>query len=373
MPRRIPRLLPAILLLLAALPAAAQDAGPVTTGGPDVRLRLGGLIQSRASYGWMTAPREADRVGFGVRRARLRAEARVGPKAGLHLQVEAAGAFQALDAYAFYQPTERWRLRLGRMVSAQPRAFILTSATQIDAVDRAAIALLWDRTTLATAGRDFGLDLRYAAPQAEVLLFLHNGDGDWNRLRGNARGAILGDPTDGASGDLGDLAASAYAAFRPASVPGLEVGGFAGVSGRGNPNTRIDDDDRGYGSYAAHVYWGARPGSQPVRLKVDLIGVRFEETESIGAQQTLGVSFLGAFQVHPGAELFARAERYDPNTDADDDGATFVTAGASLSLSALRGRSYHQERLTLGYSTRRPENENAPRAHLLVLQAQIAL
>ena len=343
-----------ICLSLATSFALAQspDAN-VTTRSNDVRLSVSGTLQTRASVGWLANTNtDRSRLGFGVRRARLRVRAGVGPKAGAYVQLGgASGEAFVLDALAFYDLSERVQVRLGRLVSAQPRAFQLTSHTRIDAVARAAIARRWARATIGSDGRDFGMDLRYRTEQAEAFIFLHNGDGSWNRLRGNVRDDVLGDPTRGLDRTLGDLAASAAINVTPAALSGVEVGGFVGYNGSQNPNTEIDGIGRNYVSYAAHLYWGADPGSQPVRLKADVIGITYEEIGS-NQQSVLGVALTGALQLHRAAELFGRAERYDPELDTDDDGDFFFDAGISLSLSALRGKPFYAERLTLGYSGR---------------------
>lgn len=366
--------LPALVVLFGVLPGAAR-AQQVETRDRDIDITLGGTFQPRLSYGWTAGDGEDDeRVGFGLRRARLKIDVGVGPRWGGVLQFEtAAPEATVLDAYIYYQPNPHWRVRAGRMVSAQPRAFILTPAAVIDAVDRAAIANLWNAGTIGAAGRDFGLDLRYQTDQGEALLFLHNGDGSWDRARGNYRDELPGDVTGGIDRSPGEMAVSFYSALRPATVRGLDLGGYVSYNGSQNPNTVAAGQDHGrdYTSYAGHLYWGALPGSQPVRFKIDAIGVVYEETRRVPRQHTFGLSALGAVGVHRAAELFARIEHYDPDLNRDGSTSLFVTAGASVSPSRLRGQPYDRQRLTLGYSTRLPEDDNLPQQHLLVLQAQL--
>ncbi len=228
--------------LLLADVALGQNAPAVETSGPEVRLEIGGLMQPRVSYGWSdeTASEDArERVGFGMRRARLKATATLDERAGALIQLEgASGTIRVLDAYAFYQFNSSVRLRLGRMASAQPRGFILTSSSVIDAVDRAAVAELWGRGTLGSDGRDFGLDLHYRTDQGEALLFVHNGDGAWGRLRGNYReGISSGASTGGRDREFSNLAVSFYSTLRPRALPGIDVGGFVSYNGSANPST----------------------------------------------------------------------------------------------------------------------------------------
>ena len=374
--------------LLLAQGALAQTTPAVETSGPEVRLELGGIVQPRLSYGWVdedetSVEERRERIGFGVRRVRLRATATLAERAGVFIQLEgASGNMQVLDAYAFYNLNSSVRLRVGRMVSAEPRALILTPASVIDAVDRAAIAEIWGRGTLGSDGRDFGLDVRFQTAQGEALLFVHNGDGAWSRLRGNYREGISGgQPTGGLEVGLDDLAVSFYTALRPKRFPGIEIGGFASYNGSANPNTVItltstETIGRRYLSYAAHLYWGATPGSQRFRLKADVIGLRYENTDLAPRlfrdQHTVGAALLGALRLHRAAELFVRFEQYDRNVNNMGDGDVYLTGGFSLSPSRLRGGSFSRERLTLGYSVLFPEDRNEPERHLLILQAQVA-
>ena len=374
-------------LLAAAPPTRAQDTEDAETedaeaARPGVELAIGGTLQPRFSHGRLD-PSEAgdrERTGFGIRRARLRATATLGGRTGAYFQLGAAGAsVTLLDAEFFFDVTETLRLRAGRFTVAQPRAFQLTSHTEIDLVARAAIANRWGDGTLDNSGRDFGVGALYATDRFTARLALHNGNGTWDRALGNVHLDVIGDPTGGT--DTRGVAVSAYGTYRPVALTGVEVGGYAGYNAAWNDATRPPDNllsaagfdrVRSYGSYSGHLYWGPRPGSQPVRLKADLIGTRYE-TLSAGVdefdQHALGASLLGAVGfLDQSAELLARIERYDPATSRDGNAADYLSAGASLSLSALRGRPYERQRLTMAYSTRLADEADP---HLLVVQAQI--
>jgi len=357
----------AILGLIAFAPARAQQSS-----GSDVSVAVGGILQAEAGYGWIsdTPPGAGgERIGFNLRRTRVLVTANLGPQFGAFVHLDAdGGVFGILDALLSYSPNPRVRLRLGRMASAQPRAFILTPVVAMDATERAAIALLWHGGTLGAKARDFGVDLRYFKGPVELIVFVHNGDGSFDRLRGNYQPNLTGDVTGGVDRGVSRMAVSSYVALRPAAVSGLEVGGFLGYNGSRNPNTAVDGDGRTYTSFALHAYWGAEPGSQPVRLKADVIGVGYEELGPVASQNTLGFAILGAIAVHRAAEVFGRFESYDPNLDADAPTTRFVTAGVSFSPSGLRGRPYSQERLTLGYGLR---DDDSPLQHLLILQLQL--
>lgn len=397
-PARLPRfallffsawLFSAWLALTAALPARAQDTTDAKAARPDVDLSIGGTLQPRLSHGRFDPSGDGDdrdRTGFGIRRARLITTATLAERAGVSFQFGAAGTSAVLlDAELFYDATEALRLRAGRFTPAQPRAFQPTGHRDIDLVARAAIAQRWGGGTLANDGRDFGVEARYETDRATARFTLHNGDGSWDRALGNVRPDIVGDPTGGT--DTRGIAASGYATWRPAALPGVEVGGYAGYNGARNQATippgggsaappgagRSETDTRPYASYSGHLYWGAEPGAQPVRLKADVIGTRYgafsSGTGSNYDQHALGASLLGAVGLFDqSAELLARYERYDAFTGRSGTATDYLSAGASLSVSALRGRPYERLRVTGAYSTRMDDEHNP---HLFVVQAQI--
>ena len=370
---RFARVLRPFFAMVAFFALTSTGARAQTTAGNDVTLSIGGLVQAETSVGWVTnSDDERSRIGFGLRRTRLLVSAGLGPKFGAFIHVDGdGGSFGVLDAYASYQANPRVRLRAGRMASAQPRAFIPTPVNAMDATERASIALLWDGATLGNKGRDYGIDLRYATDRAEAIVFLHNGDGSFNQLTGNIQDNIVGG-IPGTDRSVDDLAVSFYGAVFPGGVPGLELGGFAGYNGNGNTNTTFGGEERSYFTYSAHAYWGALPGSQPIRLKGDLIGVQYEELDIVDSQDALGFSILGAFALHESAEVFGRFEMFDFNLDDDGQQASFITAGMSFSPSRLRGRPFAQERLTLAYNLRLLEDDDLPQHHLLILQAQLS-
>lgn len=312
-----------------------------------------------------------ERLGWGIRCARLRVQADLGDRFNVVTQFEGVGgnAFM-VDLYGAYKLSPQWQFRFGRFASAQPRSFIPTGVYQIDAIDRAAIAERWGATTIGADGRDFGVDARYQQGPVELLLALQNGDGDWGRLRGVFRDGI-------SSGNVvaverKGLSATAALVVRPETWKGVEVGAFGGHNGSRNPNTIAPGTNpagpgRRYTAWGAHAYYGAIPGSQPVRLKADLIATHYDATTPYPSEQVWGYALFGATRLGRNAEAFARLEAYAPEIQSREQ---YLTAGASLSLSALRGKPYQQERLTLAYSLLSPEAP-LPRQHLLALQAQL--
>ena len=363
-----------VVMMAAALvppsPALAQE------GTNDITVSVGGLVQAETSYGWL-APREStvesrDRVGFGLRRARLRVNAAIGPRAGAFFHVDGDnGTFGVLDVAAHYDVSPEVRLRIGRFAGAQPRAFIPTPVMAMDANERAAVALLWNSMTLGNKGRDFGIDVTYRSTQATASFFVHNGYGSFDRVRGNYQESLVGDVTGGSEIDFSDLAYSFAAAVTPASIAGLEIGGFIGYNGSRNPNTAVLGTGRTYVSYSAHAYLGALPGSRPLRVKADIIGIKYEELSLRPSQHAMGLSLLGAVALSRASEAFGRLESFEPDLDIDGIRSVFVTAGINYSISRLRGRPFPQERVTLAYGARIPESDELPVQNLIIIQVQM--
>lgn len=368
-PRLLAVLLAAPLLALPASARQAPDDANVRSGG-GARLTLTGGIQARASWGSSDA---GERLGFGLRRARFRMNAAHGSGAGAYLQLEGAGGnVSVLDFYAQYQAGGALRFRLGRFASAQPRSLILTSMFQIDVADRAAIAERWASATTGSDGRDFALEMRWKRGATEVLAQLHNGDGNWDRARGNFRPAISG----GSATDGGTGTARAFTASIERTVDagrGLVVGGFAGVNRHRNPNAAVDGVGRTYTTGGVHAYLGAEPGSQPVRVKLDALAIRYEALPGApDPRLTTGVSLLGAARFGRGVEGFARIESFDSDRNDAVQPDVYPTVGVTVSPSALRGAPFHRERVTLAWQRFDPGADGPDNEDLVFLQLQIA-
>ncbi|MFK7848240.1 MAG: hypothetical protein AB8G77_23335 [Rhodothermales bacterium] len=322
-----------------------------------------GVFQPRLSYGASDdTTANVNRAGFGIKRARLRVEVGLNNKIGVRYDSDfASGVFQTVDLFAFYRVSPNVQLRVGIMPSAQPRAHIFTPIPLIDGFDRAAIAEQWGAATLGGGGRDFGMDVQYQTDEWTLVGFLHNGDGSFSKTRGNFSQTISSESaTNGV--DQTSLATSFYAAHRVPGIKGVEVGGYLSFNPTKNANTVVEGfGGRKYFSYATHAYYGAEPGSQPFRLKFDLIGINYE---GAGDQKRLGMSFLGAVSANEYLEFFGRYEniKKDVNFDADN----FWSAGVTFSLSKFKGGPFSTQRATLGYSML--DTPEGAQEHLVVLQ-----
>ncbi|NNE70804.1 MAG: hypothetical protein HKN29_10645 [Rhodothermales bacterium] len=341
--------------------ARAQSAGSVAVSG---------AVQLRATAGISDSSGQ-ERVGFGVRRARLRFDGQLAQGPGAFVQIDGAGGTaNVLDFFVYYDLSSTLRIRAGRMVSAQPRSFIRTGMFQIDGVDRPAVAERWGQGTVGGDGRDFGIDAHLKSGALEALVFLHNGDGSWDRRRGNFRESISG---GSATGGLGQTRLAVTGAFRvtPSAPSGLELGVFGGYNPVEGPNTVQSNQGRTYVTYGAHAYLGANPASRRLRLKADLIGTTYEALPGRDSQQSLGIILFGAFGVTDFAEVYVRSEALEEDLNGSDDADGYFSAGFSFSPSARRGGAYHAERITLDYGRFKGGELMAEAENLITLQLQL--
>lgn len=360
---------PAFLL---ALGLAAPAASAQIALGPDVTFDVSGGIQPRVSFAVQEVgaeDRTDHRLGFGLRRARVQTNLTYRDRVGLEYDVDLApGDVRSVDLFAFYTVSERVQVRVGRMPVAQPRAFIPTSNSRIDAVDRAVIAERWAAGTLGTSGRDLGAEVDVAAGPTELRLSVHNGTDGFSRELDNFRESGSSESLTRGT-DRTALAVSALAHHEAGA--GVAFGAYAGLNVGGSDATAVETPDgevrRGYASAAAHLYWGERPGSQPLRLKLDAVGIRYEAVGG-ARQEAVGVSGLGAVRVLRHGEAFVRAEQFWDDVQAG--GATYGTVGVSYSPSAARGGAYGDVRVTAAYTARRDAAGDA--GHLFVIQGQVA-
>lgn len=359
-----------VAFFFAGNEAAAQDAG-ADSEERAVEFSFTGAIQPRLTYGVEQGPEgDFERVGLGLRRGRAEANITVGDHMGINYDIDfGGGSGRTVDLFAFYQPSDFLRVRFGLFAQAQPRSYILTSFSRIDTIDRASIAERWARATIGSSGRDFGLEATLSWTATQLMLALHNGDGSFSEGNFRQRVAPLsGDRTR----DIRSLAYSLYVNHE--LVSGLEIGGLLSYNGSRNANTTdgLVDTGRSYVSWSTHAYWGADPGSQPIRLKLDVIGLHFEdETLAPGAvpQHTIGVAATGVVRIFRYGELYARFEQEYVEDEPDNQ---FLAAGLSYSLSAARGEQYRMRRITLGYQGGYAGVASDVDHHAVVIQLQVA-
>jgi hypothetical protein len=356
-----PRLLALALAAALAAPAGAQT---VLDLADDATLTLTGGIQPRVGLGIEEAD-DTERLGLGLRRARLQFRLTLLDRVGMEYDVDTTpGDLRSVDLFAFYDLSEAVQLRAGRLPPAQPRGFVPTSYSRIDAVDRSPMDERWAAGTLGSSGRDLSLDLTAELGATELQVTLHNGTGGFSRETDNFReSGSASSVTRGTDETALALSASAHRG----GPSGLSYGGFAGANARGSDRTALDDTTgRGYGTAGAHLYWGERPGSQPVRVKAEVVGVQYESVDGV-VQRSAGVGLLGAVRAFGHGEVFLRGDRFWE--DVEGPGEVYGTVGASYSPSAALGRDYRDLRVTASYLVRRsPEGDLG---HLVKLQGQI--
>ena len=352
-------------MFAAATTASAQVRVEAADG---LRVRLAGTVQPRVSAGFQdtSATGGQGRFGFGLRRVRFEARVVWQDRVGFEFDVDgSSGAVLPVDMYGVVFVTERLEVRAGRVPGAQPRGSVATSHREIDAVERAAIVGRWADGTLGGSGRDIGVDVRYDAGRTFAELFVHDGSGVFTRDQANFRESIEAPSVTGGAGQAG-LAVSAALRHEPAALAGVEVGGYAGANAGGNARTAVGGVRRSYLSAGGFAYWGAEPGSQPVRLKLDALAVAYQALPGVPQRTSAGVSGLGAARVRGAGEVFVRAERFWPDAGPAE---TYLTAGASYSPSAAAGGRYRTARLTAAYAWR---DVGGRVAHLAVVQGQFA-
>jgi len=353
-----------LVFVLVPVEALAQETA-LDQSGEDVSFRVTGGLQPRISYGFEEgAEANSDRVGFGLRRGRIDATVTVGDHMGINYDMDfGRGTLNTVDLFGFYRLNDNLRFRVGFFAHAQPRAYVLTSFVRLDGLERSAIAERWARATTGSSGRDFGVDVTFDAPSTTFIFGIHNGDGNFST--GNYRQSVS--RLNGEAGlGIGALAYSLY--INHDLLPGVEVGGFARFNGARNNNTAVSTDGPGrdYVSWSSHLYWGANPGSQPFRLKLDVIGLHYEAIGATAQENRVGFALTGAVRFLRFGELYARLEHADELRDKQ-----FFATGISYSLSARKGLPYYRHRITLGYQGGFQDSIGGNDQHLIVLQSQV--
>jgi hypothetical protein len=355
--------------------ALAQSGQPnVSIGGQDVSVRLGFTVQPRFTYAY-EAVNNADaieRMGFGVRRYRMRATTSFGSDFRLFTQLEGSGTSATLiDLRAEYKLNDKIWLRLGRFVGAHPRVMALTPLGEIDHIDRPAIAALWASNTIGGDARDYGLEMLYTTPQLHYRLFLSNGHNGNNYRNEPANASITGNTADKG------MAVNGMVSFFPESIKGAEVGAHAGVNQSKNPNTisaRAPGVGRGFTTTSAYAYWGARPGDQPVRVKFDILSVHYDKivlaNGSDFQQNFMGAALMGAYAVLPEFEVLATLENYNLDQDNSASEVRSITLAGSYSFSKARGGAFSTQKMTVGYILKDQRGRDNP-SHMLVVKFQI--
>lgn len=360
--------------LLFGFSPDAKAQNHATIAGEDVSLRLGLTLQPRFTYTLEANDSESlERLGFGVRRFRFRTYAGFGDDFKLFAQLEGAGtSAQVLDLRAEYNPVTNLWIRVGRFAGAQPRSMAFTLHSEIDMVDRAAIADFWARNSIGADARDYGIELLYRPAKTEYRVFIHNGDN-----RNNIR---TGPADDGMAENRNDkgMAISTSIRYFPSNDVHTDLGGYFSINTSKN-NYSIHPSMPGMGrsfvSASLHGYRGTFAGHFPFRVKFDAILIKYaEQTQNtLTIDQTFtGVSLFGGYLVRPDTEIMLRAERLDRDANVSDNEALIFSTGVTYSFSAARNKSFLGQKISAVY-TYKDDSHLQKITQSVVIQLQILL
>jgi hypothetical protein len=126
-----------------------------------------------------------------------------------------------------------------------------------------------------------------------------------------------------------------------------------------NPTKMPNSLNREYMEWSSHAYWGDKIGTQPTRLKLDVVGIRYLNAGAI-QRNTLGVSLLAAQLIRPDTEIFARVERLDTTLDE----YAYVTVGTTQKLWNWTNK------VTAAWTMRTDLATNSDPVHILAVQTQ---
>ncbi len=290
----------------------AQDA-------PNLKVRMGGTVQAMGSYS-QTGGAAVNQVGFGLRRVRLRAYTKFSKHFKGFVQMEITTP-KLLDARLTYMVNKNLNIRIGRFIGAGVRAGGLTSHTVIDIIERPLTAIRWGGATIGGDYRDYGVAaFGKLGGGLSYNITIHNGKGSANiKATQKGAGSMLNDK----------FAYSGMLTFKPASIKGLETGGYYGVG-----NSNFSD----YNAYNAYVYYTPKQ----FEIKAEYIGWKDNATDVT----TGGYYIFGGYSFAHNFEFLARYENYDPNTSVDNDAQTLTTIGARYFMFSSKKTA---SKITLAY------------------------
>lgn len=272
---------------------------------PDITVKTNGTVQFWGSFAQTDT--DTAEAGFGLRRVRLRFTGTMGPNLKAFVQMELTTP-KLLDARIQYKLSENAELRVGRFIGAGMRGGGLTSHTVIDIIERPVSAQKWGSMTIGADYRDYGMALLGKYSDISYNITLHNGDGAVN---------IKPSHKSTASTQTTGAAVSGMLTYKPATVKGLEAGGYYGMG-----NKYFNE----YSSYSGYLYFEPLP----YRVKAEYVAV----VDKNGPKDVTfnGYYIFGAYRIQNNIELLARWEQVDPNTDVDKNEETDITFGASYAF-----------------------------------------
>jgi hypothetical protein len=331
----------------AAAPRTPADivkapAAPTVSAANGKSIKVEGLVQYQAASSTVDSVVELDSE---LRRMRLQVDGDAGNGFGGRLQMDFdSNRARVRDAFAEYRPTSVFTLRGGQF---KPPFNVIetTSAKRLPVIERG-VRIRGVRTTTTS---NFLVDNRYAGRQRGFMGIAKLPGGRVTLQAGGWLGT--GEAAEDNDGRMlgGRIEFSALPLPEKASKP-LLLGVAAITNGYfGSPRDTlkvvsgdtliVDDPEYGtafeasaeYGAYGLtglHVIGNVVTGDNPAALTASGADVEFETF--LGMQGWIELLLPVSGSLVSGVGPAFRADRFDPNTNVDDDAALFLTPGLNV-------------------------------------------
>ncbi len=309
------------IVLLTAVLFLVSLAGPAMADSS-----MFGFVQSWLSYTAYTAAdgdsvdtdgdeimdaaaTDATQLAFGVRRARVGWKYKSDTHFGKFQGDGGGGTFKVLDAYVGRKVNDMVTVQIGRFVGVGSQAGGLTSATKLDLVERSIVGRRWAAGTVGGDYRTYGLMASIVPNELfKINVQISNGFGSVN--------AAPSSNSHAAAGGLIDDSFAAQLDFGVYATPmeGLGVGFTYGL-----PNENLNTT----GSMTAHAYYKL----PNMYLKFDTATLANNPVwdDDDADFTSMGYAITGGYSVSEKAEIIARYETWDGNTDLGNDDGDYMT------------------------------------------------
>lgn len=289
-----------VVVMLTILPAFAAE--PVTVGFGS--LKIGGNYQGY--YAWYENDSQASE--FDTKRARLLLSGTLIPdKVDFFIQAEALGNPYLLDSKLIMKYIPNTAISMGRFIPNYT-LYMPKSTAQLNVIN-------YPLTTLRTAmWRQTGIQSNTSTQYVDLTLGVFNG---YQTVAGS----------EGLSGnDWGDNNDAKDFLIRADLKPmkGLKIGLFGWFGSAYNVDMDEDFDVSRYGLNAE--YTGEKVYLAGEYLMASTDSVTGSDRDSAGFFAHIGYSFTEKWELH------ARYDAWDPDTDVDDNGESWITAGINYKL-----------------------------------------
>jgi len=322
-----------VLLVLAGLLLIAAPVTADTTAS--------GLVQGWFSYAANDAENEDDdatQLGFGLKRARIGIKHSEGAFVGNFLMDTAGGKGHILDAFINWQINDMFSLRMGRFVGTGSQAAANTSPVVLDMVDYNLVGTYWSNGTVGADGRTVGAQI--TAHPAKILALkalLHNGSGDLGADYTPSSAMGPGGVADTGMMPYIDLGASVHL------WPGTQAGFTYGMTTEDNRVWNDFNEDgmvdlgeiRADNNMSAHFYLNLGIAY----MKFDWANLKFKNADwddDGDDVSSSGWALTGGYPVTPKIVLVGRYDKWDCDTDMDDDGQANVSFGLNYSFDSQK-------------------------------------